>query len=72
MTSDNKQIRVSVAADGTVSAETLGFTGPSCLDQVAVLEDLLDAIATTSEFTDDYRRDSTQIEGVAPNELGQG
>ena len=34
MTTESKQIRVSVAADGTISAETVGFTGPSCLDQV--------------------------------------
>ena len=72
MTTGSKQIRVSVAADGTISAETLGFTGPTCLDQVAVLEDLLDAVATSSEFTDDYRRVSIPIEGETSNELRQG
>ena len=72
MTSESRQIRVSVAADGTISAETLGFTGPSCLDQVAVLEDLLDAVTTSSEFTEDYGRVSAPIEEETPNELRQG
>ena len=43
-------------ADGTVRAETKGVVGPSCLDQIAVLEDLLEATTVTSEFTPDYHR----------------
>lgn len=56
MSSDRKQIVLTVAADGTVRAETKGVLGPSCLDQIAVLEDLLDATTVTSEFTADYQR----------------
>ncbi|MBW9208662.1 DUF2997 domain-containing protein [Mumia sp. zg.B21] len=59
-----KQLRVRVARDGTVSAETIGFTGPECLDQVAVLEDLLDALSSSSSFTEEYwQTDHVQEEG---------
>ncbi len=56
VSSDRKQIVLTVAADGTVRAETKGVVGPSCLDQIAVLEDLLEATTVTSEFTPDYHR----------------
>lgn len=54
--SEQRRIRVSVARDGAVSAETLGILGPECLDQVSVLEGLLDAVATDSTLTQDYHR----------------
>ena len=54
--STHKQIVLTVAADGSVRAETRGIVGPSCLDQIALLEDLLDAHTETSEFTQDYYR----------------
>lgn len=40
---------LTVAADGTVRAETKGVVGPSCLDQIAVLEDLLEATTVTND-----------------------
>ena len=46
-----RRIAVTVAADGTVSAETLGMTGPACLDYIALLEDLLAAETVHSEYT---------------------
>lgn len=49
-----KRIVVTVAEDGTVSAETLGITGSKCLDYVAVLEDLLAAQTVHSEYTRDF------------------
>jgi hypothetical protein len=49
-------ITVVVAADGTVTAETHGVSGPACLDYIGVLEDLLDATTVSSAFTADYHR----------------
>jgi hypothetical protein len=56
-----RRIVVTVAADGTVSAETLGITGPKCLDYVAVLEDLLAARTVHSAYTADYHAVSDQV-----------
>lgn len=56
MSTPQQQIVLTVAADGSVRAETRGITGPPCLDQIALLEDLLDARTETSEFTPDYYR----------------
>ncbi|MEV4619390.1 DUF2997 domain-containing protein [Asanoa sp. NPDC049573] len=50
------RITVVVAADGTVTAETGGVTGPGCLDYIAVLEDLLDATTVSSAYTADFGR----------------
>ncbi|GAA2602855.1 hypothetical protein GCM10010399_37000 [Dactylosporangium fulvum] len=54
-----KRIVVTVAADGTVTAETLGILGPACLDYVTVLEDLLEARAVQSAFTADHTASGT-------------
>jgi hypothetical protein len=45
-----RRIVVTVAADGTVAAETLGMTGPECLDYITLLEDLLAAQTVHSEY----------------------
>lgn len=52
----SKQVIVTVRRDGTVDAETIGMYGAECLDYFAVLEDLLDATVTGSDYTDDYHR----------------
>jgi hypothetical protein len=56
-----KRIVITVAADGTVSAETLGITGPKCLDSIALLEDLLAAQTVHSEYTADYTAATTPV-----------
>ena len=33
-----RALKVSVAPDGTVTAETIGFTGSACLSQIGVLD----------------------------------
>lgn len=48
------RIVVRVAPDGAIHAETLGIKGPTCLDYIEVLEDLLDAESVHSEFTSEY------------------
>ena len=70
--SARKQIRVSVAPDGSINAETLGFVGEECLDTVAVLEDLLDAVSVSSAFTEDYHRTTTTTTTEGGQSLGTG
>ncbi|MGH3329741.1 MAG: DUF2997 domain-containing protein [Nocardioidaceae bacterium] len=47
-------IEVRIAADGTVTAETHNIMGSSCLDYIAILENLLAAETVTSEYTADF------------------
>lgn len=56
-----RRIVVTVAADGTVSAETRGILGAECLDYIAVLEDLLDAQVVQSAYTADHDRITTSV-----------
>lgn len=65
------RIVVRVAPDGAIHAETKGVTGEQCLDYVEVLEDLLDAQAFQSSFTDEYRQVSTVSEREVARELRQ-
>lgn len=67
----SRRLRVEVALDGAVSIETLGFSGPECLDQIALMEDLLEATTVESHFTDDYDRNRTQIEEARSVEFRQ-
>lgn len=53
---DEAHIVVTVANDGTVRAETVGLTGPDCLDYITVLEDLLDARTVHSAYTAEYEQ----------------
>lgn len=66
----SKQIRVTIGTDGTIEAETLGIVGLDCLDQVAVLEELLEATAVSSEFTADYHRSEDAVRPSVRDELG--
>jgi hypothetical protein len=59
--SDERRIVVTVAPDGTVTAETRGVVGEECLDYVAVLEDLLDARVVESAYTADFHRTTTYL-----------
>lgn len=45
---------VTVAPDGQIHAHTEDVTGPSCMNYIALLEDLLDAETVQSAFTADY------------------
>ncbi|MEE6257003.1 DUF2997 domain-containing protein [Plantactinospora sonchi] len=58
---DRRRIVVTVAADGTVSAETKGILGADCLDYIAVLEELLDARVVQSAYTADHDRTTTYV-----------
>jgi hypothetical protein len=56
---DEPRIVVTVAGDGTVSAETVGVTGAACLDYIAVLEELLDARTVHSAYTAEFEQHAT-------------
>ncbi|WP_148572032.1 DUF2997 domain-containing protein [Nocardioides caldifontis] len=71
MTGPAQRIVVRVGADGAVTAETHGLTGPACLDQIAVLEELLGARTEQSAFTADYDRTTTTTAQGVGDELRQ-
>lgn len=48
------QIHVTIRTDGSVAAETVGVSGPACLDYISVLEDLIAGRTVSSAFTADY------------------
>ncbi|MFP3122594.1 DUF2997 domain-containing protein [Ectobacillus funiculus] len=49
-----KRIRIAISPDGKIAAETLGIKGKDCLPYIKMLEDLLNAEATDSAYTQDY------------------
>ena len=63
--SAKRALKVSIAPDGTITAETIGFTGSACLSQIGVLEDLLEATTVRSAFTDEYFAAQTQTRSEA-------
>ncbi|MCL2091843.1 MAG: DUF2997 domain-containing protein [Micrococcales bacterium] len=64
-----EQLILRVSADGTVAAETKGVTGPTCLDSVLLLENLLDAQTIASQFTADYTRAQADLDEQADDVL---
>lgn len=65
MSMRKRVLKVSVAPDGTVTAETIGFSGSSCLSQINLLEDILEASTVQSAFTEEYfNTQVTTQEGV--------
>lgn len=48
------KITISVRRDGTILAETIGMKGPSCLSQIEVLEQMLEAETITSAYTSEF------------------
>ncbi|CAN5550326.1 hypothetical protein BH24ACT5_BH24ACT5_14390 [soil metagenome] len=49
-----KRIVIDVHGDGTVVATTHGVIGPSCLDEVARIENLAGTTVESSRLTADY------------------
>lgn len=50
----SKRIRFEITASGEIRAKTLGMKGEECLDYVELMEQLLDARAVDSQFTEEY------------------
>ena len=50
-----KRIIITLAADGSMSAESAGVTGPACLDDVALIQALVPhGTILDSKLTSDY------------------
>jgi hypothetical protein len=51
-----RRIVVDVRSDGTIAAATHGYAGPTCLDAVSLIEDLVQAPIESSALTDEFYR----------------
>lgn len=69
--SAKETITVRITADGLITAETHGVTGPQCMDYIAALEDLFDATAQSSSFTADYNATTITESSEVSHELRQ-
>lgn len=50
----SRQIQIQLHPDGSITGETIGMKGTSCLSALALLEALLDATISDSEFTKEF------------------
>lgn len=65
---DRRQLVIRLHVDGTILAETRHFHGDACLPFAAILEDLCDAEAIESAYTQDYHATVSAGEQTARNE----
>ncbi len=49
-----KTIEIQLHPDGSVTGETHGMTGTSCLAYMALLEELMQTSVADSDFTEDF------------------
>lgn len=59
---DRKQMLVRLFPDGRIEAETQGVKGQSCLQYMALLEQMMQATVTDSEFTKEFYEVETETE----------
>jgi DUF2997 family protein len=57
-----KRVTLRIRRDGTVEAETHGMKGRECLPYITRLEELLEAEAVDSDYTEDYYYDPVGTE----------
>ena len=50
----SRQVQIQLHPDGSITGETIGMKGTSCLSALALLEALLDAAVSDSEFTKEF------------------
>ncbi len=50
----SRQVQIRLHPDGSITGETIGMKGTSCLSALALLEALLDATVSDSEFTKEF------------------
>lgn len=62
------QIAISIAADGTVSAETRNIKGARCLDLIPQIEALVDGETVDSAFTSEFYETETATTNEAEQE----
>ena len=56
----DKKIRFEISPNGEIRAKTLGMHGVECMDYVELIEQLLDAKAVDSQFTEEYAQTEIQ------------
>ena len=49
-----KSIKLEIFSDGTIQAETQGIKGKKCTDYIKILEEILEAKTTDSDYTPEY------------------
>ena len=59
-----KQIEIRIYKDGTIQSETHGIKGRKCMDYMEVLQELLQARITDSEFTPEYLQTDIEVEEI--------
>ena len=64
-----KRIEIRLHPDGTITGETIGMKGSSCLSALQLLEALVDATVTDSDFTQDFYEQAEQAYEVAQDEV---
>lgn len=57
---DRKQMLVRLFPDGRIEAETQGVKGQSCLQYMALLEQMMQATVTDSAFTKEFYETETE------------
>ncbi|MFD1706126.1 DUF2997 domain-containing protein [Siminovitchia sediminis] len=55
----DKKLKIKIAEDGSVFAETIGIKGKDCLEYIELLEELLDAETVDSRYTEEYYETGT-------------
>lgn len=50
----DKKIRFEITSDGKIYAKTIGMDDESCLDYVEIMENILDAKAVDSSYTEEF------------------
>ncbi|KKK39992.1 hypothetical protein WQ57_01610 [Mesobacillus campisalis] len=55
-----KRIKIEIAQDGTIKAETIGIKGKNCLPYISMLENLLSAETVDSAYTHEYHEASIE------------
>lgn len=66
----SKQLKIQIFQDGQIQAEVLGIKGKKCTDYISILEELLEAETTDSEYTPEYF-ESEELELSELNKLNQ-
>lgn len=60
--SDGPQLVIKLGIDGSLKAETRNIHGDKCVPYAAILEDLCDAEAIESSYTQDYYLSRNEVD----------
>lgn len=57
-----EKVQIRILKDGSIEAVTNGIKGEKCVDYISILENLLEAEATSSNYTSEYYETEQNIE----------